>query len=400
MSRIPNEERLFTPSGHSLPHTAKQRVARRTTWISIWVNIILTCAQMTIGIMARSQALIADGIHSVSDIVSDVVVLAATRGCERGPDEDHPYGHSRYENAAGLFLGTLLLVVGAGMLWRGIDRLLHPEDITSVYISALIVAGIVLLTKEALFRYMLHEAQRVRSAMLVANAWHARSDAASSLVVAIGILGNLAGYHLLDPAAAALVGLMIGHTGWKFGWNSLQDLIDRRADEAVTARIRQELLATPGVQGLDKLRTRKMGDQALVDVHLLVDPHISVSEGHYIAEKARAAAMTDPQVLDVLVHIDPESDATGTAQKTWPSRERLTEVTQALCTNHGVTLLALTPHYLDNAMEVDLTFGQASKLPDDQAIIAREAVTKALGATFNIQRVRPLLALDESNSTS
>ncbi|VVD79443.1 putative cation efflux system protein [Pandoraea terrae] len=394
---------LDTSSPHAAvagtsPSDHKHAVARRSTWVSIWVNVVLTAAQIVIGIMARSQALIADGIHSLSDIVSDFVVLAATRGSERGPDADHPYGHSRYENAASLFLGGVLLAVGAGMLWRGIERLLHPEDIPAVHVSALVVALIVLVGKEGLFRYMLREAQRVRSAMLVANAWHARSDAASSLVVAFGILGNLAGYRVLDPAAAALVGLMIGRMGWKFGWNSLQDLIDRGVDDADIERMRARLLGTPGVRGLDSLRTRKMGDQAVVDVHLLVDPHISVSEGHYIAEQARNAVMTDPQVLDVLVHIDPESDTKGTAQRDWPSRPTLTAFAQSLCDSRGLALVDLTPHYLDNGMEIDLTFGNAPALSDTQAAAARTEVAAALAAHFGLRRVRPLLALDDTPS--
>ncbi len=332
----------------------KHAVARHSTWVSIWVNVVLTTAQIVIGVFARSQALIADGIHSLSDIVSDFVVLAAARGSARAPDADHPYGHNRYENAASLFLGVILLVVGAGMLWRGVERLLHPEDIPEVHTIALVVAVVVLVSKEGLFRYMLRAAQRVRSAMLVANAWHARSDALSSLVVAFGILGNLAGYRILDPLAAALVGLMIGRTGWKFAWNALQDLIDRGVDDDTTVTIRQRLLDTPGVRGIDMLRTRRMGDEIVVDVHILVDARLSVSEGHYLAEQARAAVMNEPQILDVLVHVDPESDTKGTALQQWPARAVVVGAAELLCRANALALHDVKLHYLNNGLEADV----------------------------------------------
>lgn len=365
----------------------KHAVARHSTWVSIWVNVVLTTAQLIVGVLSRSQALIADGIHSLSDIVSDGVVLLAARGSARGPDADHPYGHNRYENAASLFLGVILLVVGAGMLWRGVERLLNPDEIPEVHVTALVVAVVVLVSKEGLFRYMLRAAQRVRSAMLVANAWHARSDAASSLVVAMGIVGNLAGYRLLDPAAAALVGLMIGRTGIKFAWDALQDLIDRGADDDTTAQIRERLLATPGVRAIDMLRTRRMGDEIVVDVHVLVDPRLSVSEGHFIAEQARAAVMHASQVLDVLVHVDPESDTKGTAHQPWPARATIQEAAATLCRAEGLRLHAIKLHYLDNGLEVDVIV-EADDATGTIESAATQRVADGLSARFGLRHTR------------
>src|ERR1700761_1846107 len=275
----------------------KQRVARKTTFVSIVLNAVLSALQIVVGIFAHSQALIADGVHSLSDLVSDFVVLLANRHSGAEPDADHNYGHSRYETVASLFLGALLIAVGVGMLWRAGTRLADLDSIPAVHMSALAVAVLVLFSKEGLFRYMLREAQRVRSAMLIANAWHARSDAASSLVVAIGIVGSLAGVRLLDPIAAAIVGFMVARMGWVFGWDALQDLSDRAVDETVAEEMRALLMSTPGVRDVHQLRTRKMGDLALVDAHILVDPFISVSEGHYIAESARTRVLTDNRVL-------------------------------------------------------------------------------------------------------
>ncbi|VVE22757.1 cation diffusion facilitator family transporter [Pandoraea pneumonica] len=384
----------------------KHAVARHSTWVSIWVNVVLTTAQIVIGIFARSQALIADGIHSLSDIVSDFVVLAAARGSARAPDADHPYGHNRYENAASLFLGAILLVVGAGMLWRGIERLLHPEEIPEVHAIALGVAVLVLVCKEGLFRYMLRAAQRVRSAMLVANAWHARSDALSSLVVACGILGNLAGYRLLDPLAAALVGLMIGRTGWKFGWNALQDLIDRGVDDATMVTIRQHLLETPGVRAIDMLRTRRMGDEIVVDVHVLVDARLSVSEGHYIAEQARAAVMNVPQILDVLVHVDPESDTKGTALQQWPARAAVVSAAEVLCRANALALHDVKLHYINNGLEADvivegLNESATNALHADACgEYASQTIADALAARFGLRHVRVLRVTGETSATT
>jgi len=174
--------------------------------------------------------LIADGIHSLSDLVSDFIVLLAGHHSKKEADEEHPYGHQRFETAASLALGVLLLGVGVGMLWAAFRKLEYPETVPRVHIAALWVAAVALVSKELLFRYMLAVAKRVKSGMLVANAWHARSDAASSLVVGIGILGNLAGYPILDPIAALIVGFLVGKMGWTFGWQALHDLMDRSAD--------------------------------------------------------------------------------------------------------------------------------------------------------------------------
>ncbi|MGN4077238.1 cation diffusion facilitator family transporter, partial [Burkholderia gladioli] len=187
-----------------VPDHEKHAVARKTTGVSIALNVVLATLQMAIGSIAHSQALIADGVHSLSDLVSDFIVLIANRHSGAQPDADHNYGHSRYETVASLLLGAILITVGIGMLWRAGDRLVDLDAIPAVHAIALPVAVLVVISKEALFRYMLREARRVRSALLVANAWHARSDAASSLVVAIGIVGSLAGIKLLDPIAAAI----------------------------------------------------------------------------------------------------------------------------------------------------------------------------------------------------
>ena len=288
-------------------HSLAQRAAAasRSTWVSVGVNIVLTVAQISAGILSKSQGLIADGIHSLSDLIADFVVLFASHHSKKDADEDHPYGHQRFETAASLVLGVLLLVVGVGMLWSAIGKLQAPETVQKVHITALWVAGGALIAKELLFRYMLAVAKRVKSGMLVANAWHARSDAASSLVVGIGIIGNLAGYPILDPIAALIVGFMVARMGWGFGWDALHDLMDRAVDEQEVEAIRRTLIETPGVSNVHDVRTRKMGALIGVDAHIEVDAAITVEAGHDIAVEARQRVLKRHRVLNLMTHVDP-----------------------------------------------------------------------------------------------
>ncbi|MGF6923904.1 cation diffusion facilitator family transporter [Paraburkholderia sp. 40] len=360
--------------------TEKQRVARKSTFASIALNSVLMTLQIAIGTIAHSQALVADGVHSLADLISDFVVLIANRHSGAKPDADHNYGHSRYETVASLFLGALLISVGVGMLWRAGTRLADLQNIPAVHMSALAVAALVLVCKEALFRYMLREAKRVRSAMLIANAWHARSDAASSLVVGIGVIGSLAGLRLLDPIAAAIVGFMVARMGWIFGWDALQDLSDRALDETAAADMRALLMSTPGVRDVHEMRTRKMGDFALVDAHILVDPMISVSEGHYIAESARLRVLTDKRVLDALIHVDPENDALAHPPVDLPPRERVSAEVDAALAAGGLQAAAINLHYLSTGLDVAVVLpaaasvqGRAADGPEAAPLLESEA---------------------------
>lgn len=288
-------------------HTPAERAAAgtRSTWVSVGVNVCLSTTQVAVGVLSMSQGLVADGIHSLSDLVADFVVLFAGHHARKDADEDHPYGHQRFETAASLALGALLLAVGVGMLWSAFRKLESPETVAQVHVAALWVAGGALVAKELLFRYMLAVAKRVKSSMLVANAWHARSDAASSLVVGLGIIGNLAGYPILDPIAALIVGFMVSKMGWRFGWDALHDLMDRSADEQEVAAIGRTLSETPGVRSVHDVRTRKMGDMIVVDAHIEVDAALSVEAGHDIAVEARQRVLQRHRVLNLMTHVDP-----------------------------------------------------------------------------------------------
>jgi len=349
---------------------ARYRESQKVTWVSVVVNLVLTVGQIFIGLMANAQSLVADGFHSLSDLVADFMVLLANYHSRHPADESHPYGHHRIETAASLALGLLLAATGAAILWSAGVRLQHLDEVPPVASIALWAALAALLAKEGLFRYMLAVAERLRSPMLVANAWHARSDAASSLVVAVGLGGALLGYRFLDPVAAIIVGFMILRMGLKFTYDAIRELVDTALSDDEVERIRTTLRDTSGVLGLHELRTRRMAHQVLADAHIQVDARISVSEGHRIAETARKRVlMKHPEVLDVLVHVDAEEDLAGAqlaADMELPEREALL--------GHLKTLLGIELpqfertmlHYLGNRVEAEIFLPQSICLDPDQ----------------------------------
>ena len=335
-------------------HPERFAAAQKSTWVSICINVLLTTLQMGGGFLAHSQALMADGLHSLSDLFSDVLVLYANRHGNRHADAEHPYGHARMETAATLILGIFLAVLGVILLVTATMRLQHPGALQTVSPPALAIAILALAAKEGLFRYMLAVAKRVRSQMLVANAWHARSDAASSLVVVIGVAGNLLGYTFLDLVAAAVVGVMIAHMGGKLALEAMAELIDTGLKAEEVEAIRQTLLSVHGVRDLHELRTRKMADNALVDAHIMVDPKISVSEGHYIAESARLAVLKSHHVMDVMVHIDPEDDMQAKPNAHLPSRPALVAHLVRRLGDAALSGNRVVFHYLDGKVDAEI----------------------------------------------
>ncbi len=289
----------------------RYQMSSQCTWTSVGVNTILTVVQIFAGIFAHSQSLIADGIHTLSDLIADFLVLIASYHSKSPADNAHPYGHGRIETAASFALGAILVLTGIGIMVGTAIKLEHLATMPPVAPLALWAAGLTLMAKEGLFRYMLYVGEQLRSPMLVANAWHARSDAASSLVVVIGIGANMLGILYADSIAAIIVGFMIVRMGAVFSWEAFQELIDTGLSFEDVDSIRQTLADTQGVLNIHELRTRKMAHRVLVDAHILVDSRISVSEGHSIAERARARVLASHEVVDnVLVHVDMEDDLT------------------------------------------------------------------------------------------
>lgn len=334
----------------------RYREASRATWISAALNLALTVAQLIVGWMAHSQSLIAHGLHSFSDLLSDFLVLYANRKGSHPADREHPYGHARVETAATLILGASLALIGFGILWEATLRLQAVAELPPVEMIALWVAIATAASKEVLFRYLLRVAERLRSPMLAANAWHTRADAASALVVVVGIAGALMGWKFLDLLAAAIMGFMILRMGLKLAWESLQELIDTGLDKEKVEAIRRTLLDTPGVLGLHELRTRRMAHQALVDAHVLVDPRISVSEGHRLGERARQRVLdAHPEVADVLVHIDAEEDQSFMSScAELPDRDALMAHLHGLLGEEAAGIEKTVLHYLGNRVEAEV----------------------------------------------
>lgn len=380
----------------SFDDPARHSLTQRCTWISVLVNVFLVAAQVIVGIVAHSQGLIADGMHSLSDLVCDFLVLFAAHHSKDPADESHPYGHARIETAASFALGVILAATGAGIIWGAAIKLQDLGSLPLVQSLALWTAALALLCKEGLFRYMLHVGERLRSPMLIANAWHARSDAASSLVVAVGIIGNLLGYTFADSIAAVIVGFMIVRMGVVFAWEAVQELIDTGLSEDEVASIRQAIIDTDGVSSLHELRTRRMAHRSLVDAHICVDPRISVSEGHRIAETTRKRVLdSHPAVADVLVHVDVEDDLEHDSkmEKTLDRNELTRQLTPLLAGLPAPERLIL--HYLNGRVEAEIflplpTAEQISVVEQREEEVRQRLLENPLVSKLSLNYNRPL----------
>lgn len=347
---------------HHLPSAAEQNSSRyretvKVTLIGSVIDLLLGVAKIVIGFTAHSQALIADGIHSLSDLVTDGIVLYAAKHSHQEADEEHPYGHGRIETLATVGLGIALTAVAIGISIDAIDRLFHPEALWMPGMWALVVAGISIVSKEAIYHYTMHAAKKFRSNMLKANAWHSRSDAISSVIVLVGVAGSMAGLNYLDAVAAVGVAFMIAKIGWDLAWHSLRELIDTGLEPEKVEEIRKSILNVDGVKTLHILRTRLMGGDALVDVHIQVDPQLSVSEGHQISETVRHSLIKEyDEVSDVMVHIDPEDDEIHAPNAGLPLREALLkELDTAWAGIHESRQIDdITLHYLEGKIDVEL----------------------------------------------
>jgi cation diffusion facilitator family transporter len=335
----------------------RYRDISRVTVVGAIVDLLLGIAKITFGITAHSQALIADGIHSLSDLATDGLVLYAAKHGSREADEEHPYGHGRIETLATVGLGIALMATAIGISWDAVRRLFRPELLLSPGVWALVVAALSIVLKEAIYHYTMRAARRYRSGMLRANAWHSRSDALSSVIVVVGVAGTMAGLTYLDAIAAVGVALMIAKIGWDLGWQGARELVDTGLDPQRVETIRRTITRVDGVQALHMLRSRRMGADALVDVHIQVDPTLSVSEGHQISETVRARLIDEiEEVSDVMVHIDPEDDEAAVSTASLPLRDtvrrRLDECFADIEAARRIERLTL--HYYGGKMHVEL----------------------------------------------
>ncbi|HIM95712.1 MAG TPA: cation transporter [Gammaproteobacteria bacterium] len=333
----------------------RTKASQKVTLVGAVVDFLLAIFKVMAGMFGNSGALIADGIHSFSDLLSDGVVWYAAKHSADEADEEHPYGHERFETVATLGLSIILAIIGTGIIFDAFNRLSSPSELTHSTLL-LSVAALSIFSKEALYWYTLKVAKTYKSEMLKANAWHHRSDALSSIVVFIGILGSLNGYLYLDAVAAIVVGLMVIYIAWELGIGATKELVDTSIDAAQVEQLRHAIGMISGVNNVHSLRTRKIGQAISADVHVQVDPFLSVSEGHIISVSVERVAKECLEDLhDVTVHIDPEDDETAAPCENLPERaEALGILNKALFNNKcDGEIKRIQLHYLDGKIHVD-----------------------------------------------
>src|SRR3989338_236132 len=355
----------------SMNSTESFRQAKKITLIGAAVNIFLAILKMLTGWLGNSQALFADGIHSFSDLLTDVLVLYAAKAGSNVTDYNHPYGHKRIETALTIVVGIVLALAGLGIVADAIvDAVLH--DVLSPNLFVLMVAVVSIIMKEFMYRYTLNVSERTGSTLLKTNAWHHRSDAFSSLIVLISATGEYFGIHYLDAVGAVIIGVMILRVAGKSIWSCVRELVDTGIDARTLRFMHDEMLKVPGIKSIHQLRTRSLGGTVFVDVHIQVDSHVSVSEGHYIAEQIIAYLSTRmDKVADVTVHVDTTSEETAPSKL--PNRivveEQLRACWKDLSSYHLIDHINL--HYLNESIEVEvfLLMRSLSELPSVEELL-------------------------------
>lgn len=330
--------------------------AIRITVITAMVTLLMSGIKLLGGYLGESHALVADGFHSLSDLLIDGLVLFAAHYGAKKADYNHPYGHGRIETAATCGLSLILMLVGLGIMFNAGEHLWGTEPIPKPNTITLWIAVLTAVINEALFQITLSISKKIKSDILEVNAWHARSDAWVSLVVIIGIIGALLGFKNLDALGAAIVGILIIKLGGELGWKSISELVDTGVDEKTLDKLRKIITAVPGVCTLHMLRTRTIKNNILVDVHILVSPYISVSEGHFIGDQVIIALKKLPEVSDTTVHVDPEDDEISHPSSQLSSRKtieiQLKKHLKDLTYANEIRDIRL--HYLNGKLEIEI----------------------------------------------
>lgn len=282
--------------------------AQRINIVTAVADSLLGLVKIGVGSLTASGALVADGIHSLADLFTDLMVMVAMHFGRQAPDKQHPYGHGRIETMASLALGFLLIAIAVIIGWDSLQAMFVPQHGAIGY-AALGVTVLALLVKEAIFHWTLRTAREQRSQLLEASAWHSRSDSLSSLIVLIGLIGSLFGLHWLDPLAALLVSFLVGRIGAETLWQASRELIDTTLSDDEIDSVRKSALTVSELRDIHDLRARHVGAMICLDVHLLVDDDLSASEAHEIGNAAVAAIRRDhPTIRDITFHVDVEDD--------------------------------------------------------------------------------------------
>ncbi len=280
---------------------------RQVTWSGLVANIVLATFKVVAGYIGGSQAVVADGVHSISDVTTDLAVLIGVEFWSAPPDAGHPHGHQRIETTITALIGIVLAIVAVGMATQAIGSLRIRQSMPPSGI-ALTAAVASIIVKEAIYRWTLQVGRRTGSKAVIANAWHHRSDALSSIPAALAVGGAILmpAWTILDAVGAVIVSIFILQAAWKITWPALMELADAGAPPEVLHDIRVLALQTDGVLDVHKIRTRQVGNGLQVDLHVLVDASLTVREGHQIGGRVRQRLIQQgPDINDVIVHLEP-----------------------------------------------------------------------------------------------
>jgi cation diffusion facilitator family transporter len=353
----------------------EMKAASRVTVIGMILDAFLGIIKIIAGTLFHSQALLVDGIHSFTDVASDIVVLGVMKVSRQEPDENHPYGHQRIETFGTLVLGSILIAVGAALAWENTLRLIEGGIDTVPEWPVLVAAGVSVVGKEWIFRYTRHIGQIIRSDLIIANAWHSRTDAFSSVVVLVSTAGAMLGLVWLDVLAAVVIAVIIIHVGWKFTWDSVQELVDTGLSPDDTEMLKTIARNTDGVLNVHELRSRRMAQDILLDIHLVVRPEISVSEGHQIGmQVVNGMRNALENIRDISFHIDAEND-----EDQFPPTEKQpsrAEVGRIIAEHLGEIpqRSRLRLHYLKNRLHLEIFLDE----PDPDTVFTSENVRRQL----------------------
>ncbi len=289
----------------------REQVVRKVTWAGLFVNLFLAGLKFAAGILGKSQALVADAIHSLTDLTTDAAVIAGSHYWERPPDDDHPYGHKRLETLVTAFIGIMLAAAGIGIGWKAVSTL-HHKAVSPPGWIAVLAALVSIICKEAIYRWTARTGRRLKSAALAANAWHHRTDALSSLPVLIAVAGAkvFPSWSFLDRLGAVVVSIFIIHASMKIIWPALGELIDAGAPAETRKKIREIAHKNENVLQVHDIRTRYISTSIQVDLHIVVEGLLTVRQGHAIADDVRDRIIAEiPEIVGVIVHVDPPEKA-------------------------------------------------------------------------------------------
>lgn len=289
----------------------KTALARRVSWQSIWMNTLLSILKFAAGLIAHSSAMLSDAVHSASDVFSSLTVLIGIKLAARPDDADHEYGHERLESLAAVLLAAVLAATGCGIGYNGLRALLRGGPTQTPGLLALLAAVLSIAVKEAMYWYTRHAARKVDSAALMADAWHHRSDALSSVGALIAIAGARMGLPLLDPLACLIICLFILKASLDIFRQAARQLTDRSCPAPLEERMRATALRQDGVERLDLLHTRQFASRVYVDVEIAADGSLPLYQAHAIAQRVHDAVEREfPQVKHCMVHVNPIAGAT------------------------------------------------------------------------------------------